>query len=473
MAFSLASVVLCVVVFVAPWTRAQSGDMCTTKSSNFSGMIDVVCKCKQSLKQWSSPIYELTIDQEGCENSGVEISWSKLETVVKPQVVTITGSEVYFYEDPSEDEWPPSIRELKIIGSELKALPKNALRGLGLLEEFTIFNSEVLKIEKHAVADLANLRIVEIANSTIGEVKPNAFNNLPAVVDLAFLFSEIGSIEPNAITNVGPSHTSAMMDCTSFGDDYDASGRSMDFGMGILDEIMGRQLNTAPDLALPKYGSRLLLYKNNIGHLKTSAVRDSGFGFLILGGNNISDFYSEALDTEIHNECEISAVLIIENRIDRVHSFAIAKIRGREGSSEATFIAMSNNTFLEVETRGFHLASSLVIFNVAENRFSCTCEDFDWVLKDMESPEQRNLEKDLITKGKCEDGLSVISFTTTCTDGGNPTTTPEAPLSTRRPFTPRPPFTTPSVPDGSSMTSSNPFVHVTVFLVLVVTKWLM
>lgn len=394
-------------------TMGQRIESCDVQRSIINNnKVDVHCDCMQRLNQMSLAISRLTINQTGCSDTGLELGWPALETQVAPEVLILVGAQIFFSPHSSE-EWNSSIKYLEFIDSEFKEIPADVFKGLDLLEEVRLIGSAVETIQSDAFRGLDRLKLVEIANSTITIIEDHAFNNLPVLEDLAIVYSSIGSIESGAISLI-PTETTVRKQCADI-------ARSISEPTEMFEGIMGRELTTIGNLSLPEYGSRLLLYKNNIMSINSKAINSNTLGFLIVGGNHIMNVEQEAFNMELYNECEISAALFVGNTIDTLSSLAFMGLRGKDGVSYQTFIALANNKFFTVFEKGFRLSENIVIFAVEENRFSCDCDNFGWILSNPNSQIQRELEKELVLKAKCLDGTNLISFTSSCTDHGKTT----------------------------------------------------
>ncbi|XP_068249088.1 leucine-rich repeat and immunoglobulin-like domain-containing nogo receptor-interacting protein 3 [Palaemon carinicauda] len=378
---------------------------------------DVHCDCKQRLSPDSYKINKLTIDQTGCSEKALELTWSELESKVAPDKLVLVGALVHITPNVTKEPWTPSIRVLEFVDCNITELPEHAFRGMGHLKEVRLIRSTVDVINSDAFSNLSELQLVEVANSTITMIKDHAFNNLPALEDLAFGYSFIGSFDSGAIS-LKPSQEAARERCGSV-------GRSMEEPKEMIDAIMGRELSSFGNVSLPEYGTRFTLYKNNIITINSGAISTETLGFLIVGGNHILTVESEAFDMELYNECEISAALIVGNTIDNLSSWALKGLRGKDGASYQAFLALANNTFINVFDQSFLVSNNLVVFAVEENQFGCTCDNTGWVVK-----RPNTLEKEIIEKGVCLNGFDLIAFTDSCNDVGNSVITTAASVQT-------------------------------------------
>lgn len=409
--------VLAVAIFAT--ALAQRNKSCDTKRlTDDPGKVNVYCDCMQRLTQVSLKINRLTINQTECSETGLELMWSELESKVAPEKLVLAGAQVYITPNTTVQSWTPSIKVLEFIDCNIAELPEHAFRGLSLLKEVRLIRSTVEVIKSDAFSNLDDLRLVEVANSTITLIEDHAFNNLPVLDDLAFGYSSIGSFASGAIS-LQPSQEAARERCRS-------AGRSTAEPKEMIDDIMGRELSSFGNLSLPEYGTRLTLYKNNIITINSKAISTETLGFLIVGGNHILMVEQEAFDMELHNECEISAALFVGNTIDTLSSLALKGLRGRDGAAHQAFLAIANNTFVNVFDQAFQLSDNLVVFAVEENQFSCSCENIGWVLNKPTGQVQRELEKEIVEKAVCLDGRNLIDFTTSCTDKGDPIYTTDA-----------------------------------------------
>ncbi|XP_064089668.1 uncharacterized protein LOC135203696 [Macrobrachium nipponense] len=409
--------VLMAVASIFATTLAQRSKSCDTKRlQDDPGKVDVYCDCMQRLTQMSLKINRLTINQTECSETGLELMWSELESKVAPEKLVLVGAQVYITPNATVESWTPSIKVLEFVDCNITELPPHAFRGMSLLREVRLIGSNVEVIKTDAFSDLTDLKVVEVANSTITLIEDHAFNNLPALDDLAFGYSSIGSFASGAIS-LQPSQAAARERCRS-------GGRST----GMIDDIMGRELSSSSfgNLSLPEYGTRLTLYKNNIITVNSKAISTETLGFLIVGGNHILVVEREAFDMELHNECEISAALFVGNTIDTLSSLALKGLRGRDGAAHQAFLAIANNTFVNVFDQAFQLSDNLVVFAVEENQFVCSCDKIRWVMNKPSGEVQLQLEKEIVEKAVCFDGSKLIDFTTSCTDNGNPSYTTDA-----------------------------------------------
>ncbi|XP_042861577.1 uncharacterized protein LOC122246870 [Penaeus japonicus] len=404
-----------VVAVAAPASAERISECDFQQSFNDSQMVDVHCNCMQRLRRMNLTIAQLTIDHRDCPNKGLELNWPVLETLVAPASIILKGAHVYFARHSPDRQWNSSIVSLEFHECSFKTLPSYAFGELKLLETLRISQSSIDIIQTGTYSNLNNLRLIEIARSTVKKIQERSFTNLPALEDLALVYTTIGEISSEAVV-LPRRYSEEETRCSNL-------GRSISYNKDILDGIMGRQLPSNGNLSLPEYGTRFLLFKNNIEIIRTLAINTEALGFLIAGGNHFETIESGAFSMELYNECEITAALFVGNVFKNLRTEALVGLRGRDGAAYQTFIALANNTFHQVDERGFMLSKNLVIFTVEENRFMCACDGFDWILSNAESQYQQELEKELVLKGTCMDGTNLISFTSLCTDNGEETTT--------------------------------------------------
>ncbi|KAG7167852.1 carboxypeptidase N subunit 2-like [Homarus americanus] len=406
--------VMALILALSVMTSAQRTKSCDVQGSvAASNKVDVHCDCMQRLTQMNLAIAHLTINQTSCSNSGLELRWPDLEALVSPDTFTVVGAHIYFSQSQPNTTWNSSISRLYFIDSTFEMLPAHAFRGMGLLEEVKFFGGSIVTIRSNAFSGLQKLKLIEIANSTVETIEREAFNNLESLEDLAFVHTSIGIIESEAVSLL--KQNKAEVRCVTLGTRPSGSG-------SVIQDLMGRQLTSTGNISLPEYGSRLLLLKNNIKTLKSRAITSETLGFLIVGGNHIENVESLAFSMELYNECEISAALFVGNTFNYLGNSALAGLKGRDGVSYQTFIALAQNTFLNVTQQGFLLSQNLVIFTVDENKFRCVCDGFNWILSNPDSQNQQELEKELVLKATCIDGTYLISYTSSCTDHGTVTT---------------------------------------------------
>lgn len=409
-------------------TATQRSETCSlTRAGPNQNLVNVSCSCNQRLTQTRLRLYKvahLSINQTGCSNRRLELRWPDLEIRVAPETLVLHNSHVLFAEHQPNTVWNSSITKLSFVDSSFDFLPAHAFGGMKLLEEIRFLGGTIGEIRSNAFSGLQQLKVIEIANATVKNIESRAFTDLPSLEDLTIVRSKVDNVESEAVFL--PRHDNdEVRRCTNIG--RSSSSRSHDF----LRDIMARQLSSTVNLPLPGYGSRFLLLNNTIQTLNTRAVTSETFGFLIVGGNHIENVHARAFSMELYNECEISAPLFIGNTITNLGSSALAGLKGREGISYQTVIAISNNVFLSVAQEGFLLDKSMGVFSIGENKFHCACDKFDWILSNANSQNQQELEREMLLGARCLDGTELISFTLTCIDHGASTTM--LPTSTARP----------------------------------------
>nr|XP_045616499.1 uncharacterized protein LOC123769441 [Procambarus clarkii] len=417
--------VTALVVALSPVTPAQRTENCNTEvSPAFPNKVDVSCNCMQRLINFTQTIAELTINQTSCSNKGLELKWSDLETHVAPETLILVEAEVFISQKQAPtDNWNSSISKLLFIDSNFETLPAHAFRGMKLLKEVKFFGGSIGKIRSNAFNELNQLKLVEIANSSIEIIESNAFSNLTSLKDLAIVHTSVGIIESKAISLLRQNNDEQL--CADVRTSVPDNNK-------VINDIVGRQLTSTDNLSLPKFGSRLLLFKNNIQTLKTQAITSQTLGFLIVGGNHIENIESRAFSMELYNECEISAALFISNTISNLGRFSLTALTARDDVPYQTFIALANNTFLKVEEHGFLLNKNVTVFSVEENYFQCSCDELSWIQYHADSQNEQELEKRLVINAKCLDGTNLIAFASSCTDYGEPSvqnTSPEPSLN--------------------------------------------
>ncbi|KAK7085333.1 hypothetical protein SK128_004362 [Halocaridina rubra] len=404
-------------------TMGQRNQNCQVTNSNTeSGKVDVHCDCMQMLTQMNLRIAQLTIDQASCKENGLEIRWRDLETRVAPETLILANSYVSFTPRISDESWNSSIKALQFVATEIVELPSNVFSGMTLLEEVRVLGSAIETIKSDAFSHLPTLKLVEFGNSTIVNIEENAFNNLPALEDLAFTFSSIRTIDTLAINLILPSITQNQR-CQEI-------GRTIPNLEDTLQSIMGRALTSTGHIPFPEYGTRLVFLGNQITSIMTKSVNTNTFGFLIVGRNHIDNVEREAFTMELYNECELSAALFVGNTIDTLNSLALEGLRAKAGAPNKTFISVANNTFISVFEQAFRLSDNISIFAVEENRFTCDCAALGWILPGAYSQVQQELEQELVSKATCLDGSNLVSFSSSCTDHGQPTATTVPPKNT-------------------------------------------
>lgn len=372
-------------------------------------------------------IWQLTINQTGCFDTGLELLWPDLESQVSPARLVLVGAKVFFVQPPKPaTSWTPSISSALFSNCTFEVLPSHAFRGMSLLTEVTFDGGYIGIMKSNAFSNLPQLKRVDISNATLGVMESRSFTSLPRLQDLHIVHSSVREVETEAVSLVRQSGETSRCDDIGLtsslptGDD--------------TNELAGRELMTSvSNLSLPEYGSRIFLFKNSIEVVNPRAFSTNTFGFLIAGGNYIGHLGHEAFTMELHNECEIAAALFIGNIFGKLDSNALLGLKGQDGMSYQTFLALSNNSFLSVSPGAFILHPSLVIFTVQDNRFECSCNKLDWMMlggvggneeSSTEQQQKRDLVKELVQEGYCLDGhRSLVSFASSCGNGTNINTT--------------------------------------------------
>ncbi|KAK4306043.1 hypothetical protein Pmani_022101 [Petrolisthes manimaculis] len=484
--------------------RTEDCDILPSSSTQENDGVDVHCNCMQRLTQTDLSISQLTINQTGCSDIGLELLWSDLESMVSPSRLVLVGARVFFVKPrprptaSAAASWTPSISSVFFNNCTFEYLPSHAFRGMRLLANITFNNGYIGIVKSNAFSHLPQLKKVEISNVTMGVMESRCFNNLPALQDLHIIHSNVREMETEAVSllsHVGQtSRCDVISDSTSLangggegrndvvGSDEGMNVVGSDEGMNVvggsegMTDVVGRELFTSvSNLSLPEYGSRILLFKNNIEVVSPHAITTDTFGFLIVGGNYIGHLGTEAFNMELYNECEIAAALFVGNIFGKVDKFGLAGVRGRDGMSYQTFLALSNNTFLDVSSGGFTLPPSLVIFTLKENHFDCSCDKLDWVHVSSDdentnrqlTPKQ-NVVKELVQESYCLDGYTKLStFTSTCNDDSNRSN------STNTNYTTTTTTTTTTTPPTDSSATKVTSLSMTACVLTLVFGWLL
>ena len=356
------------------------------------------------------PINILKIDLSDCtwNETGRGISWQGLDMAYQPRAIELVKVEVFFSE-PSPEPWDSSIRQITFRDCFIPNVTADAFKGLTILEEIHVFSSFINSIMSDGFSHLPMLRTLEFASTYIGEIQENAVNNLPAIKDIAFTQCHVEVIKRNAINNVKLPTLPSSNDCPEI------DVRISRAELANMNEWTARMLQSTENLPLPKFGARLLFLHSSIGTLFTNSITSDLFAFAILGGNTITHFGERALNLQLSNQCEISALMFSSNKFVNLHEGALASATGLSAVPHATYLVLTNNTFENVDPNGFIIHPTIKIFKMENNFFSCDCNLLSWIYEEDTTTTQTELENQLLRFSQCNaTGLNLSEFVSTC-----------------------------------------------------------
>lgn len=366
----------------------------------------------------------MTINQTECEQHILRLDWKKLQNFTNVKKVIFDQAFITFVED-KEKSTGSSLVKLEFYNSNFNELSAISFAGLALVQVFRFVGCNINIIEHGAFSGFQHLKTIEFAHSKVLQIKQEAFSNLPNLKELAFIYSDVFIIETKAISLLDINF-SVSERCPVEG----VRGRSLipsSFN-GLMDTIMGRSLLHIQNVTFPEHGRNLIFYGSEIRLLSHKSFYTNAFDYIIFGGNEIDTTQSHAFETQFKNRCDISAILFIGNKFNIIKSEAFLGIVGQDGKSYKTAFVLRENTFMRVARKGFSVDENLeILFTqpdvslVEGNKFSCSCDNFPWILSNEHSDVQTQLEKDLIESGNCIGAFSLLDFLKNC---DKPTTTP-------------------------------------------------
>lgn len=342
---------------------------------------------------------------------------------------------------PVTEKWQSMVRKIEFVDCIFDYIPGRAFEGLVQLEELRFINNYIGSVHSYAISNLQNLLTLEISDSYMVDIEQFAISGLPNLLELAFVRCEITTIMSDAVHNLRTPDLPSETDCPEI--DIRFSGNRDGRLMG---DVLERSLKSTENLPLPEFGPRLLFYRNNISVIENSAIESNSFAFIIFAGTHIVNLGEKALNVELSNQCEISALMVVQNVIDNIGSDSFASVQSRLQATHKTYFVMTNNTFSSVSENAFRFHPTLEVFSVADNKFSCECINFRWHYYSSMAPtsmstiRQHEIEGKLTSSGKCQgQDANVDSFLSTCTKDDYSTGRPQVSVTQSTPF----PVTTP------------------------------
>ncbi|KAF2354135.1 Leucine-rich repeat [Trinorchestia longiramus] len=430
---------------------ASQGDSCSVvPSRQRMGFYNITCACKQSLLQVIDNVDSLTIDRSECQSRiALDISWKGLEEGIGPRSIFFIGAQILLMPPPPQP-WKSSISRIKFERCIFEYLPQDAFAGLTNLTELRFVNNYIGNISSKSIFNLPNLVTIEFSGNDIFEINSMAIGSLPRLTELAFVNSNIKNVRKNALFNLKTPGLPTNSDCPEI-DIRISSPRDE----RMMNDVMGRHLETVENLPLPEIGARLHFYHNNISLMEQFAITSDMFSFMIFYGNNVSYLANGAFQLEMSNQCEISAAMVVGNYFSNVRPGALAFVQGRPGNSHAIYFVMTNNTFEHVADKGFLFHPSINVYSLADNKFVCNCTFFQWLRRPANTTRQQKFETDLRTSATCDyNSISIETFTSSCTYADfTPTFIPtETPIADDGSYTTE--YVVVTLPDGKPMVSS-------------------
>ena len=248
-----------------------------------------------------------------------------------------------------------------------------AFEGLTQLEEIRFEHSHLWNISSYAISNLQNLKILGFIGSTIHNVEGHAISELPNLQQLVFNQCNIGEFDTKAIHILRTRNLPITSDCHAT-----TRGNNNNHDERVMKNMMDRSRLSPTDNHLPVNGSRLIFYNSNISTIGNTAIESDIFAFLVIAGSTFTHLKENAFKVELNNQCEISLLELIQNKIEKLHADSFAHVSGKQSATHKTYFLMNNNTFDRVATNGFRFHPTLEVYMISSNKFICSCSKLHW-----------------------------------------------------------------------------------------------